>query len=343
GSVGGGAGQPPYGPADLLKLYLYGYINRVRSSRRLEQEARRNLELIWLLGGLAPGYRTIAKFRRDNWAALKAANRGFVLLARELGLVGGTLVAIDGAFFDGSASKGSITTGKRLVAELAAIDRDIESHGAALEAADAAETSLPDRGNRGGDVGQKMAELMAKRAAVKADLDRLAETGETQVSRTDADARLLTKTGQTVAGYNVQIAVDDAHKLIVASEVVNDGNDAGQLHPMARAAREALAAETLTVVADAGYYNGATLKRCEEDGIVAYVPPAERNGRIAAQSCFTHVEFIYDAAADVYRCPAGAELPPTKTPKKNAAGKLEIRYLSRKAVCDACPLRQRCI
>jgi len=177
--------------------------------------------------GLAPGYRTIAKFRRDNWAALKAANRGFVLLARELGLVGGTLVAIDGAFFDGSASKGSITTGKRLAADLAAIDRDIESHGAALEAADAAETSPPDGDNRGGgDVGQKMAELMAKRAAVKADLDRLAETGETQVSRTDADARLLTKTGQTVAGYNVQIAVDDAHKLIVASEVVNDGNDA---------------------------------------------------------------------------------------------------------------------
>lgn len=139
GAVRGGAGQPPYDPADLLKLYLYGYLNQIRSSRRLEREAGRNLELIWLLHGLTPGYRTIAKFRRDNWAALKAANRSFVLLARDLGLLGGTLVAIDGAFFDGNASKGSIATRKRLAAELSAIERDIEAYGAALEATDAAE------------------------------------------------------------------------------------------------------------------------------------------------------------------------------------------------------------
>ena len=347
GSVGGGAGQPPYDPADLLKLYLYGYLNQIRSSRRLEREAGRNLELIWLLQGLRPGYRTIAKFRKDNWAALKAANRSFVLLARELGLVGGTLVAIDGAFFDGNASKGSIATRKRLSAELAAIERDIEAYGAALEASDCAEADPPggdDRGRGGGgDVGREMATLMAERAERRAELARLAESGETQVSRTDADARLLTKNGQTVAGYNVQIAVDDAHKLIVASAVVNDGNDVGQLHAMAQAAREALAAETLSVVADGGYYNGATLKRCEEDSIVAYVPPGERTGGLAARGCLTHAAFTYDAAADVYRCPAGAELRPTKTPKRNAAGKLELRYLSRKAVCEACPLRPRCI
>ncbi|NVO15869.1 MAG: transposase, partial [Rhodoplanes sp.] len=192
--LGNGAGQPPYDPADLLKLYLYGYINRVRSSRRLEREAQRNLELIWLLRGLTPGYRTIAKFRQDNWAALKAANRSFVLLARELGLLGGTLVAIDGAFFDGSASKGSIATRKRLAAELTAIERDIEAYGAALDASDAAEAAPPDGDDRstggGGDVGRKMSTLMAKRASLKADLDRLAASGETQVSRTDADARL---------------------------------------------------------------------------------------------------------------------------------------------------------
>jgi transposase len=343
---GNGAGQPAYDPADLLKLYLYGYINRVRSSRRLEQEAQRNLELIWLLKGLTPGYRTIANFRKDNWAALKAANGSFVLLARELGLVGGTLVAIDGAFFDGSASKGSITTHKRLAAEFAAIERDIEAHGAALEAADAAEASPPggdDRGaGDGGDVGAKVAELMVKRAGLKSDLDRLAQSGATQVSRTDADARLLSKNGQTVAGYNVQIAVDDAHKLIVASEVINDGNDTGQLHAMAQAAREALATETLTVLADVGYSNGVTLKRCEEDGIIAYVPPAERTGRLAARGCFTHAQFVYDATANIYRCPAGAALWPTRTPKENG-DRLKVRYVSRKPVCDACPLRRRCI
>jgi transposase len=343
---GKGAGQPPYDPADLLKLYLYGYLNQVRSSRRLEREAQRNLELIWLLKGLTPGYRTIADFRKDNWAALKAANRSFVLLARELGLVGGTLVAIDGAFFDGNAGKGSIATHKRLAAELAAIEHDIEAYGAALEATDTAEASPPggDDGGAGGsgEVGRKMAELMAKRAGVKLDLDRLAESGETQVSRTDADARLLSKSGQLVAGYNVQIAVDDAHNLIVASEVVNDGNDTGQLHAMAQAAQEALATETLTVLADVGYYNAAMLKRCEEDGIVAYVPPAERTGRLARRGCFSHVEFVYEPAANVYRCPAGAALWPTKTPKENS-GRLEVRYVSRKPVCDACRLRPRCI
>ena len=339
-----GVGQPPYDPADLLKLYLYGYINRVRSSRRLEREAQRNLELIWLLKGLTPGHRTIANFRKNNWAALKAANRSFVQLARDLGLLGGTLVAIDGAFFDGSASKGSIATHKRLSAELAAIERDIEAYGAALEATDAAEASPPggDERGDGGDVGRKMAELMAKRAGLKVDLDRLAESGETQVSRTDCDARLLVKTGQTVAGYNVQIAVDGAHKLIVASEVVNDGNDTGQLHAMAQAAREALGTDTLTVLADTGYYNGPELKRCEEDGIVAYVPVAERTARLAAQGCFSHAEFVYDAAANVYRCPAGAELRPTRTPKGNG-DQLKVRYVSRKPVCDACPLRPRCI
>ena len=223
---GAGVGQPPYDPADLLKLYLYGYLNRVRSSRRLEQEARRNLELIWLLGGLTPGYRTIANFRKENAAALKAANRNFVLLVRELGLVGGELVAIDGAFFHGDASKASIQTRKRLADQLAALERDIEAYSRDLDTNDAAEAERSPRSDDGGsDLAQKVAALMAKRAQAQADLDRLDESGETQVSRTDADARLLAKSGQTVAGYNVQIAVDDKHKLIVASEVVNDGND----------------------------------------------------------------------------------------------------------------------
>ncbi len=172
--LGGGAGQPAYDPADLLKLYLYGYLNQVRSSRRLEREAQRNLELIWLLKGLTPGYRTIANFRKDNWAALKAANRDFVLLARELDLVGGALVAIDGAFFHGDASKASIVTRKRLAEQLAALDRDIEAYGGALEANDAAEAAHSPAGGcdgDGGDMAQKVAALMAKRAQAQADLE----------------------------------------------------------------------------------------------------------------------------------------------------------------------------
>lgn len=345
---GSGAGQPPYDPADLLKLYLYGYTNRVRSSRNLEREAGRNLEVIWLMRGLVPGYRTIAKFRQDNWKALKAANREFVLLARELGLVGGQVVAIDGAFFDGNASKASIKTQRKLAKKLAEIEQEIEAYGAALEANDRTEAERPSAGPQdgegagGGDVAQKVAALMAKRPSLQADLARLEESGQTQLSRTDADARLLSKNGQVVAGYNVQIAVDDRHKLIVTSEVVNDGNDTGQLHPMAKAAKEELGVETLTALADTGYYTGNALKACEEDGIVAYVPQAKRTARLEAQDRISHEAFVYDGEANIYRCPAGRLLNPTRGRKTNG-NRIEIRYVSRKSDCDACALRSRCL
>jgi transposase len=345
---GGGAGQPAYDPADLLKLYLYGYLNRIRSSRRLERETHRNLELIWLLKGLKPGYRTIGNFRKDNWAALKAVNRNFVLIAGDLDLLGGEFVAIDGTFFHGDASKASITTKTRLTEQVAALERDIEAYGGAVDANDAAEAARSaaneDRGDRdGGGSAQDVAALMAKRAKAKADLDRLEQNGETQLSTTDEDARLLSKRGQTVAGYNVQIAIDDKHKLIVASEVVTDGNDAGQLYEMAKAAKEALGVERLEAAADTGYYNSDTLKSCEDDGIVAYVPQAKRTGRLEAQGRFSHEDFAYDAKEDAYRCPAGALLRPMNGFKTNTGGRREIRYVSRKSVCDACPLRRRCL
>jgi len=339
-------GQPPYDPADLLKLYLYGYLNQVRSSRRLEREAQRNLELIWLLKGLTPGYRTIGNFRKDNWAALKAANREFVLLARQAGLVSGALVAIDGAFFHGDASKGSIATRKRLTKQLAVIDKDIEAYRSALDANDAAERHPKDRGGGsgdGGDAGQKLAALMSKRAQAKADLDRLDESGETQLSKTDPDARLLVKNGQSVAGYNVQIAVDDKHKLIVASEVVNDGNDSGQLHALATAAKEALDAQTLQATADAGYYNGDMLRACEADAIAAYVPEADKTNRLVKQGRFTVKNFIYDAERNVYRCPTGAELRPMAGYKEDGAGKKHVRYAALQSICGVCPLRSRCL
>jgi transposase len=340
----GGAGQPPYDPADLLKLYLYGYLNRVRSSRSLEREAGRNLELIWLMKRLVPGYRTIAKFRRDNWLALKTLNREFVLLLRKLDLVGGQVVAIDGAFFDGNTSKASIKTHRKLARRLAEIEQEIEAYGAALEANDHAEAQCPPAGQDGGggDVAQKVAVLMARRASLQTDLASLEASGQTQLSQTDADARLLSKNGQVVAGYNVQIAVDDKHKLIVASEVVNDGNDTGQLDSMAKAAKAELGVETLTVLADTGYYNGNALKACEEDGIVAYVPQARRTARLEAEGRFSHEAFRYDAQTDVYRCPAGKPLKPTDGRKTNG-DRIEIRYVSRKADCDGCALRSRCL
>jgi transposase len=337
-------GQPPYDPADLLKLYLYGYINQIRSSRRLEREACRNLELIWLLKNLRPAYRTIANFRKENWAALKAVNRGFVLLIRELGLVGGTVVAIDGSFFHGNASKASIFTRKRLAEQIANLDQEIEAYGRSLEDNDTAEAKQRTDGHGdGGDVGAKVEALMAKRSRAQADLDRLEANGETQLSKTDSDARLLAKNGQALVGYNVQSAVDDKHKLIVASEVVNDSSDVGQLHAMAKAATEALEADGLQVLADVGYYSSVELKACEDDGIVAYVPVSEGNGKLEKQGRFGLKDFSYDGAADAYRCPAGELLRPMKGRITNTSGRVEVRYASRKAICDTCQLRARCL
>jgi len=339
-------GQPPYAPADLLKLYLYGYINQVRSSRRLEREACRNLELIWLLKTLKPGYRTIANFRKENWRALKAVNRQFVLLLRELGLVRGTLVALDGALFHGNASKDSIFTRGKLSKQIARLDQEIEAYGKSLDANDAAEakqrTDGSDSGDPGGDVGDKMKELMARRERAQADLKELESGDKGQVSKTDSDARLMSKGDQTIAGYNVQSVVDDKNKLIVASEVVNT-SDAGHLHEMAKSAKETLEAKTLQILADAGYYSSADLKACEDDAITAYVPLNEGNGKLEKQGRFVRNDFSYDASADTYHCPAGQLLRPTKTPWENTSGRSEIRYLGSQTICGACPLKASCL
>jgi hypothetical protein len=198
-------------------------------------------------------------------------------------------------------------------------------------------------GGDGGDIGAKVSALMAKRSRAQADLARLKANGETQLSLTDPDARLLVKNGQGIAGYNVQTAVDDKHNLIVASEVVNDSSDVGQLHAMAKAAKDALEAEALQVLADEGYYSSTELKACEDDGIVAYVPPSEGRRRLKKQGRFSLEDFSYDGAADAYRCPAGALLRPMKGRWQNTSGRAEIRYTSRKAICGTCRLRARCL
>jgi hypothetical protein len=268
-----------------------------------------------------------------------------VVLARSLDLLGGELVALDGAFFHGDASKASILTKKRLEERMAALDRSIAGYHAALTANDQADeaavaASAPPVG---GDIAEKLAALRHRRATAAADLAKLAASGDGQLSRTDPDARLLAKHGQIVAGYNVQIAVDDKHKLIVASEVVNDGNDSGQLHAMAQAAKQALGVAALTAVADTGYYNGEALKACEDDAITAYMPLRDPDQRLKQQGRFSIADFRYDAAADLYRCPANAELRPMRGQKRKASGKLVVRYANRQAVCRACPLRAQCL
>jgi transposase/IS5 family transposase len=336
------AGQPPYAPAMLLKLYLWGYLNRVRSSRRLEKETYRNLEVIWLLQGLHPCYRTIADFRKENAQALKAVYTDFLLVCRELELFGGELVGIDSVFLEGDASKASIYTKKRLEKLLACIEAEIAEYLHVLDRGDAQEFEM--RGDDGdGALAEKLVQLQTRQQEYHTMVETLKDSDDTQVSRTDRDARLLTKKtdkGPT-AGYNVQCAVDSKHKLIVAGEVVNDGNDTQQLAPMAIQAKENLGVETLRATADASYYTQQGVKACEDAGITPYVAIPDKNTVTRAQGRFERTDFSYEAETDTYRCPAGTSLVYTTTQQKN--GKQMRRYISASDQCAVCPFKAQCL
>lgn len=338
-----GKGQPPYDPADHLKLYLYGYLNKVRSSRCLERETHRNLEVIWLLGGLKPDFKTIADFRKDNAAALKAVNRDFVLLCRELGLFGGTKVAIDGSFFHGNASKASIYGKDQLDDQLKQLEEKIERYQQQLADNDAVEAKDGEPGAQlDSELATKLAALKEKQQQKQALKEQLEASGETQISTTDKDARLLNKGNGTVAGYNVQIVVDDEHRLIAASDVTNDGNDKNQLHRMAEMAKAALGVEELEALADAGYFNSGDLAACEQNGITAYVPEPDKLAKAEREGRITRDEFRYDGERDVYVCPQGQELRPQGKPCLHR-GKLRTRYETKASQCRNCPLRGTCL
>ena len=332
-------GQPAYSPSDLLKLYLYGYLHRVHSSRRLESETHRNLEVIWLLKGLRPSYKTIADFRKTNLSALKSVNRDFVMLCKELDLYGGELVGIDGSFFTGNASRGSVSNASKLKKQQAKLEADIAGYLDELARRDADESEAS--GVEDGRLEEKLARLRERQKRCKDKLDALDDSESKQLSETDPDARLLSKPGQKTVGYNVQCAVDAKHKLLVSCDVVTDRNDLGQLHPMARKAKEALGSETLLVVADSGYYKQTHLKACEDDGITPYVAIPDRSGPIRKAGRFAREDFHYDVERDAYRCPAGEYLTPRSLQRKS--DKVMIKYALFAGTCRACALRSRCL
>jgi transposase len=338
-----GAGQPAYDPAALLKLYLYGYLQGIRSSRKLEREAGRNLEVIWLVEGLRPTYKTIADFRKVNGAALKAANRDFLLLCKELELFGGEQVAVDGSFFKADASKPKIYTEDKLNQQLEELDKKIADYQQALAEQDADD----DRTGQGSlvedrQLQQKLERLQNRQTEKKVLLQQLKDSGDKQVSVVDKDARLLTKRGQTIAGYNVQIVVDDRHKLIVAEEVCQDGNDVHQLAPMLAKAQNILQSENLTGLADSGYYEGNQLKTCEDQHITVYVAIPDKSKAIAAKGRLTRDQFSYDPEQNCYRCPQGNPLTASdKAHQKN--GKWLTHYKSKAVDCRQCPLREQCL
>jgi len=327
-------GRPPYDPAVLLKLYLYGYLYRVRSSRSLEAECHRNVEVIWLLGKLAPDFKTIADFRKDNLNPLQAVGRQFIGLCRKLELFGGQLLAIDGSKLRAVNARDQNFNAAKLQELLAHTDAKLREYFKALDAADAAEPGeVPvDRAA----LAAKIAALQEKRewhAALLAELD----AEQKQVSVTDPDCRRMHTGNGNVVGYNAQVAVDAKHKLIAAAEVTNDVTDYRQLADVALAAKANLEIQQAEVVADKGYYHAAEVSRCVEQGLTPYIPKADTSANTQA-GLYGKSRFKYDEKKDVYVCPAGAELTYRFATFELGRG---IRYY-RASGCQRCALKQQC-
>src|SRR6478735_1311413 len=325
-------GRPPYAPGDLLKLYIYGYLHRVRASRRLEAETRRNVQVMWLLNRLTPAFKTIADFRKDHAEAIVGVCRAFIRFCREQSLFGAELLAIDGTKIAAVASRKQVMTPKRIEKMNAAIDRKIADYLASMDEADREE---PRAAGAPADVAAAIEALKAQKARLQGQARELAAGGLKQQVVTEPEAKLMrTPHGHAVA-YNAQIAVDAEHKLIVAFDLTNEGNDYRQLHPMAVQAKQAVGAEEVTAVADTGYSNGEHGALCEQDGITAVVPRAETVNPQGAQY-FSRDKFTYDRASDSWHCPAGATLNLYKT--SHTQKKKE--YTS--GACGSCPLKPQC-
>ncbi|MGI9420274.1 MAG: IS1182 family transposase [Geminicoccaceae bacterium] len=330
-------GRPGYDPSDLLKLYIYGYLNRVRSSRRLEAETHRNIEVMWLLRRLMPDFKTIADFRRDNRKAFRQVFREFVVLCRELDLFGRELLAVDGTRLKAVNNKDRNFTKAKLKRELTRSDERLARYLKELDEADQDDDGGP--GSGGVD------QLQEKINAIKERRDRLEnyrvqleQSGEDQLSLTDPDARAMHTTSRVGVGYNIQIAVDVQHKLIVEQQVHNKVSDLGLLAETAGAARQNLEVDRIDTVADKGYFKIEDIEACEADGIVPYVRKPQR-GSAVSNGFFAKDDFRYDAENDVYICPGDQALKRRSQRKIRDTGLID--YANRIA-CKTCELRARC-
>jgi transposase len=332
-------GRPGYDPADLLKLYIYGYVNRVRSSRRLEAEAHRNIEVIWLLRHLKPDIRTIADFRRVNRSAFKQVFREFVLLCRKLDLFGRELLAVDGTRIKAVNNKDRNFTRGSLSKFIREADEKLADYMKRLDEGDAGEEHVGTSGSGrdDGTLAEKIAAIRGKRDRHKALLEELERTGEDQISLTDPDARAMARMTKVGVGYNVQVAVDVKHKLIAEQEVCNQVLDLGLLAPTVEAAMDTLGVEKIEAVADRGYFKIEDIEACEKAGVTAYVPKPIR-GPAVREGFFSKDEFRYDPDGDIYVCPGEAALSPRYESRSRDNRKID--YCNR-AACKACALRPR--
>ncbi|MDH5639878.1 MAG: IS1182 family transposase [Nitrospira sp.] len=330
-------GRPSYHPAVLLKLYIYGYLNHIQSSRRLERESQRNVELMWLLTRLQPDFKTIADFRKDQGTAIRRVCREFVLLCRRLNLFADALVAIDGSKFKAVNNRDKNFTDRKLHARIEQLEASIARYLTELDRADRDPVLVPEA---------RVQHLKEKLQTVKTQIQRLNEMGalmrdapDGQISLTDPDARSMATSGRGtgMVGYNVQLAVDTTHHLIVTDEVTNHGHDRQQLAPVAQHAAQATGHTHLTVLADRGYFNGEHIRECEQQGITTLMPKP-RTSNNAAAGLFDKRDFVYLPECNAYRCPAGEHATYRMTSCER--GLTQHRYWS--SACPHCPLKARC-
>jgi transposase len=338
GTTPAATGRPAYHPSTMLKIYLYGYLNRVQSSRRLEREAQRNIELMWLTGRLAPDFKTIADFRKDNGAAIRAVCGQFIELCRRLKLFTHAVVAIDGSKFKAVNNRDQNYTVAKVTGRMEQVNASITRYLRALDRADREESDIAEA--KSIRLKEKIAGLRQQMQALKVMEQAVQDAPDQQVSLTDPDARSMATSGKGTAtvGYNVQIAVDTEHHLIVAHEVINQGYDRHQLAPMALKAQRATGCEQITALADRGYFNGDQVLSCEGTGVAPVVPKTRTSGN-TKRGLFTGQDFIYDAEKDHYTCPAGQHLTRGRVRSDRSGDIDHYRHLT---ACFTCPLKPRC-
>jgi transposase len=331
-------GRPSYHPSVLLKLYIYGYLNRVQSSRRLEREAGRNIEVMWLTGRLVPDHKTIADFRKDNGPAIRKVCVRFVALCREIGLLTTASVAIDGSKFKAVNNRDKNFTRAKMERRLAQIEESVARYLSQLDTADLQEPSEA-LAAKTAHLTEKLAKLASEMERLKAIEKTMLASPDQQISLTDPDSRSMATSGRGsgVVGYNVQVAVDTKHHLIVTHEVTNIGSDRSQLAKVALQAKDVLGADHLDVVADRGYFNSPEILACERADITVTLPKPMTSGA-KSDGRFGKQDFVYLPTEDVYRCPAGDKLTHRYTNEED--GKTLRRYWT--TACTHCPLKARC-
>ena len=331
-------GQPAFHPKLLLKIYIYGYLNKIRSSRKLETEIKRNIELMWLTQGLIPSYKTIANFRKDNPKSLQTIFKEFSLLLKHLKLITGEIVAVDGAYLRANASKNTLIMKKTVKKDIAKINEDIKNYMTILETTDKENNEVNLNISK-----EDIQNLKEKKDRFQKDLDLLESLAKEQHNKTDKDASVMSKPAHNLMAYNSQITVDDTFKFIVATDISCNGHDLDQLHNMATKTKEIIDNKNMIFTADKGYYSSVEIKKCLDDGIETIVPLRNTATKKKIKDArFSKNQFSYNHKDDCYICPNNQMLNNSNTQYKRGNRMLDVYRLSSK-LCKACPLKSSCL